>query len=128
MAREMGVTVVPPWNEALSPPSRRQEGEKAEANARLGGADPSGGPPGVAPDARLPLLRPLGLEMLRQLCGRGWPSRPLLLAKGLGGHRRRRETRRERWGEGGGDGEKRKEGREREAVKERAQKSQGNRN
>lgn len=37
MAREMGVTVVPPWNEALSPPSRRQEGEKAEANARLGG-------------------------------------------------------------------------------------------
>lgn len=39
-----------------------------------GGSDPSWAPLGVALAAWLPLLRPLGLEMLRQLCSGGWPS------------------------------------------------------
>lgn len=50
----------------------------------MGGSDLSHAPPGAAPAAGSPLLRPLGSEMLWQLCSGGQPSRSLL-AKGLPG-------------------------------------------
>lgn len=61
-------------NEALSPPGRRQEGEKAEASGRLGEAVIPAGSLQMCPEAWLPLLRPLGWETLQQLCSGGWPS------------------------------------------------------
>lgn len=64
-----------------SPESPKQEG--GEAGGRWGAAI-SAMPPRRGPGSWVPLLRPLGSEMLWQLCSGGQPSRSLL-AKGLPG-------------------------------------------
>ena len=69
----------PPWNEALSPPSRRQEGEKAKANGRLGG----GSDPSWAPQARL-APSPQALGVGDAAAAVRWGRVALSLAEGLG--------------------------------------------
>lgn len=90
----------------------------------MGGSDLSHAPPGAAPAAGSPLLRPLGSEMLWQLCSGGQPSRSLL-AKGLGGEEGMDEGEERRWRDGVRDGDRDPDGEEEGG---RAQRSQRDRN